>query len=129
MSDKTARDITAEAKQAVPTLSLTKAKHKYDQGAIFLDVREVFEWWGGRVQNAVHIPRGLLEWRAANRLPDKACPIVAYCASGARSALAAARLQEMGYHDVSSMNAGYKAWRKAGYPVERTLLSYLLGGW
>jgi len=42
-----------------------------------------------------------------------------YCGGGYRSVLAADALQHMGYTNVVSMDGGIKAWREAGYPMER----------
>jgi molybdopterin/thiamine biosynthesis adenylyltransferase len=56
--------------------------------------------------------------QAEQKLPDKNAPIVAYCAGGTRSALAAATLQELGYTNVETANPGFVRWKDLGYPVE-----------
>ena len=44
--------------------------------------------------------------------------VILHCASGGRSALAAATLQEMGYTDVAHVDGGITAWKEAGLPTE-----------
>ncbi len=81
-------------------------------------MREKDEWRGGFIPGAVSIPRGFLEIQAEQKLPDKNAPIVAYCAGGTRSALAAATLQELGYSHVETANPGFVRWKDLGFPVE-----------
>ena len=79
-----------------------------------IDVREQDEVEQGIIPGAVHIPRGYLELRVEERLPDRDAPVVAYCAGGTRSALAAETLQAMGYTNVASLKGGFGAWKEAG---------------
>jgi molybdopterin/thiamine biosynthesis adenylyltransferase/rhodanese-related sulfurtransferase len=92
-------------------------------GAVLVDVRERDEWEEGHIPGAVHVPRGFLESRIENVVPDRATPVVLYCASGARSAFGAKALTELGYEDVSSLVGGFTDWKRNGYQVElpRTL--------
>ena len=83
-----------------------------------VDVREPDEWEAGHVPGAKHLPRGLLEYKAADELPDKDARIVVHCALGGRGALAAKSLQEMGYTNVANMEGGVKAWQENGYETE-----------
>lgn len=96
-------------------------------GAVVVDLREPEELArDGRIPGAVHVPRGMLEWRAdpasASHEPalDPARPVVLYCAGGGRSALAADALRALGYRDVSHLGAGFGGWVGAGQPVERS---------
>lgn len=82
--------------------------------ATFVDVREQDEVDQGLIPGAVHIPRGYLELRVEEAVPDKSAPVVIYCAGGTRSALAAKSMQELGYTDVVSMAGGFTAWKGAG---------------
>jgi rhodanese-related sulfurtransferase len=95
-------------------------------GAVVVDLREPEELQRqGRIPGAVHVPRGMLEWRADPASPshDPALaperPVVLYCAGGGRSALAADALRALGYQDVSHLGAGFGGWVSAGQPVER----------
>jgi sulfur-carrier protein adenylyltransferase/sulfurtransferase len=83
-------------------------------GAVWVDVRRHDEWDEGRIPGAVHIPRGSLESRIESRVPDHATPVVLYCASGERSALAAKTLTELGYEQVVSLTGGFTDWKRNG---------------
>jgi rhodanese-related sulfurtransferase len=121
-----ARDLVAKANSQVETLSVEQAKALLGDGSVrFLDVREPAEWERGRVPGAVHVPRGLLEFKADPSLEayydsaiDPARRLVCYCASGGRSALAAKTLKDMGYENVANMLGGFTAWSEARLPVE-----------
>ena len=84
-----------------------------------LDVREPDELSEGGLPGAIAIPRGHLESRVEAALPDRAAPVVVYCAGGARSVFAARTLRELGYGDVRSLAGGFTAWKAAGRPVAR----------
>ena len=92
---------------------------------LFLDVREPAEVAAsGKVPGAIAIPRGLVEFRAdpASAAYDKnfdpSKTVVAYCASGGRSALVAKTLKDMGYANVRNLG-GFKGWVDAGGAVEK----------
>ncbi len=87
-----------------------------------VDVREADETGQGKLPGALCIPRGFLELRIEERLPDKSAPLILYCAGGVRSALAARSLVELGYTNVSSMAGGYNRWHDQGLPIERPRL-------
>jgi rhodanese-related sulfurtransferase len=92
---------------------------------VVVDVREHDEFERGYIPGAVNIPRGWLEFKAdpacpaydERIAPDK--PVLFYCTIGGRSALAAAALQEIDYANVTNLEAGFEAWKSAGYPVKR----------
>jgi phage shock protein E len=75
---------------------------KLEAGATVVDVRTQAEFRGGAYQGAINVPLGELS-SSFGRIP-KDRPVVVYCASGARSAMAARILRRAGYADVS--NAG-----------------------
>jgi len=66
----------------------------------------------------------MLEFYADETLPyykpefDRNRKLILHCASGGRSALAAATLKQMGYTDVCHLDGGIKAWKEAGMPVQ-----------
>ncbi len=91
---------------------------------VLLDVREAEELdANGRIPGSVHVPRGMLEFRADPTSPyhqdpfDPSTRVILHCAGGGRSALAAAALQAMGYRDVAHLDGGFAAWKEAGKPV------------
>ncbi len=83
-----------------------------------IDVREPDEYRGGFIPGAEHVSRGFLELKIEQVVPERETPIVAYCAGGVRSLLAAQVLKTMGYGDVQSMSGGYSKWKDLGHPVQ-----------
>lgn len=67
----------------------------------------------------MHIGKGVIERDIETAIPHMQAPIVVYCGGGYRSVLAAENLRQMGYTNVLSMDGGIKAWRAAGYPIEK----------
>lgn len=90
------------------------------QDAVLVDVRETKEYDGGRVPNAVHIPLSQLPARAGELAKFQGRPVIAYCASGNRSRMAGAALAKVGFKDVYNLNGGFRAWKDAGLPVEKS---------
>jgi molybdopterin/thiamine biosynthesis adenylyltransferase/rhodanese-related sulfurtransferase len=113
-------DLISDIRKRTRQVSLEELKRRLESGEklTVLDVREKDEWRGGYIPGAVSLPRGFLEIQAEQKLPDKNAHIVAYCAGGTRSALAAATLQELGYSNVETANPGFVRWKDLGYPVE-----------
>ena len=123
----TAAERVAEAKKQVQNLTVDEAAQELEQGdAVLVDVREPSERaQSGYIAGAVEAPRGMLEFWADPTNPyhreefDPGRRIILHCASGGRSALAAAALQDLGYDNVAHMDGGFKAWKEAGRPVEQ----------
>jgi phage shock protein E len=90
----------------------------FDEGVAVLDVREPDEFEAGHIPGAKPLPRGLLEYKVAEELPDKDARIVVHCVLGGRGSLAAESLKEMGYTNVANMEGGLSAWRGKGYEGE-----------
>jgi rhodanese-related sulfurtransferase len=89
------------------------------EGALVLDVREDNEFTGGRIGGARHIPLGVLKQRVQDIERFKESPVVVYCRSGARSAVAASQLVAAGFTDVTNLQGGIQAWQSAGLPVKK----------
>ena len=121
---KSAAELVAEAKQRVENLTPDDVERELAEGAVVVDLRESEELAGGRIPGAVHVPRGMLEFRADPTSPyhdaalDPSARVILHCAAGGRSALAAATLKEMGYDNVAHLDGGFGAWQSAGKPVE-----------
>lgn len=109
-------ELLRDAKKIVPEVSADDVDHRSPEAKL-IDVREKTEWEEGHIPGARHVPRGYLELRIENAVPNKDTPVLLYCAGGVRSVLAARTLQDMGYSDVRSMAGGYTAWKDAGLPV------------
>jgi molybdopterin/thiamine biosynthesis adenylyltransferase/rhodanese-related sulfurtransferase len=84
--------------------------------AVLVDVREASERRAGHIEDAAHIPLGNLVSSLPQVLPDRDLEIVFYCATGARSAMAAAFAASMGYTRTSSLDGGIESWVRAGQP-------------
>ncbi|MCI0342940.1 MAG: sulfurtransferase [Planctomycetales bacterium] len=110
-----------EARARVREVGIADVKARLDRGETFhfVDVREDSEWDEDRCRGASHLGRGVLERDVETTIPAKDADIVLYCGGGFRSALAAEVLQRMGYRRVASMAGGIRAWREAGYPLEK----------
>jgi rhodanese-related sulfurtransferase len=113
--------IVDDAKKRVAACTIADVKARLDRGEPlhFVDVREDSEWAVDHAAGARHIGRGVLERDVEAVIPDRAAAIVLYCGGGFRSALAADNLQKMGYTNVISMDGGMRAWREAGYPIDK----------
>ncbi len=114
---KTYKELMDEARQIVPEVTIDEVKDRLERKEqwTLLDVREREEYREGHLENSIPIPRGFLEMRVEETVPDKSAPVIAYCAGGVRSLIAARTMKELGYENVSSMSGGYTAWKNAGY--------------
>ncbi len=112
----TYRDLLERTRAEIREIDARGADDLRAAGALIVDVREADEVEQGAIPGAVAIPRGVLESRIEGAAPDRARPIVVYCAGGARSAFAAKALGELGYADVVSLAGGFGAWKGAGLP-------------
>ena len=110
-----------DARRRIKECTIQDVLARFERGDRFqfVDVREDGEFAVDHAAGARHIGRGVLERDIENLIPEKSTPIVLYCGGGFRSALAADNLQKMGYTNVVSMDGGIRAWREAGYPVEK----------
>jgi glyoxylase-like metal-dependent hydrolase (beta-lactamase superfamily II)/rhodanese-related sulfurtransferase len=117
---KTVAQLLAEAAARVPFMSLAELKShlQVDDDLIVLDVREREEYEKGHIPGARHLPRGQLELRVNEDLPDPTRRILTYCELGRISTLAAATLRDIGFQRAIALDGGMKAWREAGYRIE-----------
>ena len=123
---KTVQSMLQEANGAVPRISPEEAKALVGKAdVLFLDVREPPEVAAsGKVPGALAVPRGLVEFRADAASPmhdkafDRSKTVVAYCASGGRSAMVLKTLKDMGYTKVLNLG-GFKGWVDAGGAIEK----------
>ena len=117
---KTITQLLAEAAAVVPFMSLTELKARidaHDADLIVLDVRERDAYTAGHVPGARLLPRGQLELRVNEELPDPTIRILTVCEFGRVSTLAAATLRQIGFQRAIALDGGMKAWREAGYPL------------
>jgi rhodanese-related sulfurtransferase len=86
---------------------------------VLIDVSEPAEHAAGHPNGARHIPFGQIE--GSKQLPtNKALPIVLVCPTGARASRAAALLRKAGFTNATAIAGGFKAWREANLPVEKS---------
>ncbi|WP_274628852.1 rhodanese-like domain-containing protein [Arvimicrobium flavum] len=120
------KELMAAANAAVPKITPSEARKLIaEQNALVVDVRDTTELQAsGKVKGAVHVPRGMLEFRADADTPyhdknfTKDRPIIVYCASGGRSALSGKLLKDFGYSNVHNLGA-FKDWAESGGEVEK----------
>ena len=125
METMTAAAMVAAAKQRIENLTVDQVAAELAGGdAQMVDIREPDERrQHGVIPGAVHAPRGMLEFYADPTNPshrpefDPSRRLILQCASGGRSALAAATLKQLGYTRVAHLEGGLKAWMAAGRGV------------
>jgi rhodanese-related sulfurtransferase len=114
------------ANAAVPRITPAQAREMIAQGnTLVVDVRDAPELEkSGKVAGAVHVSRGMLEFRADPESPyhdknfTKDKTVILYCASGGRSALSGKLLKDLGYDRVYNLGA-FKDWAESGSAVEK----------
>jgi molybdopterin/thiamine biosynthesis adenylyltransferase/rhodanese-related sulfurtransferase len=119
-------DILSQVKRSIREVSVDETKSQVqgslaDKGPrpVLIDIRERDEYEQGFIPRAEWIPRGFLEMKIEDLVPEREREVILYCAGGNRSALAARSLQELGYNKVSSMAGGFRAWKQAGHAFDR----------
>ena len=118
---KSAKDLVEAANAVVPRITPAQAQEMIANGnTLVVDVRDAPEVeQNGKVAGAVHVTRGMLEFRADPESPyhdqnfAKDKTVILYCASGGRAALGGQALKELGYADVYNLGA-FKDWAEAG---------------
>lgn len=123
---KGVEQLVAEAQEHVTTLSTDQVQAKRgEEGVMLIDLRDIRELKReGRIPDALHIPRGMLEFWIDPESPyyksdfDSATEIILFCNKGWRSALAAHSLHRMGAEGVSHMEGGMTKWQADGFEVE-----------
>jgi rhodanese-related sulfurtransferase len=118
-------ELIAQAMAQIETIPLEKAQDLLDDSnTVFVDIRDIRELEReGMIPNAMHAPRGMLEFWVDPDSPyykpifGEGKRLVLYCASAWRSALATETLQKMGVPNVSHLEGGFSAWKKAQLPT------------
>ena len=124
---KTAMQLVEEANKVVSVVNAEEAlKNVREESAILVDIRDIRELAKlGRIKDAIHTPRGLLEFWFDPESPyhkevfaDDSKVYTLFCAAGARSALAAKSLVDMGFENIAHVSGGFAALKDAGAPSE-----------
>ena len=119
------KEMLATANAEVPRIPPSEARALIARGNVLVvDVRDAAELQGGgRIKGAVHVPRGMLEFRADPESPAhngafaKDKTVLVYCASGGRSALSGKTLKDFGYPAVFNIG-GFRELVDAGLETE-----------
>ena len=113
--------LLAEAAAAVPFMALSELNERLagrPNDLVVLDVREKDAFEDGHIPTARHLPRGQLELRVNDELPDPTLRIVVCCEFGKISTLATRTLRDLGFLRAAALDGGLKAWRDQGLPLE-----------
>lgn len=124
----TAQDLVAQARAVIEEIDVERLRALQADGVPVVDVREPEEFAAGSVPGAVNIPRGVLEFqvdghpalnfRTDPHLSHRREPVILYCRTGGRSALAAEALKRLGFDRPLSLAGGYLRWLDADGAVE-----------
>ena len=126
MNIKSIQNLVSEAMNEIKTIDADQAyKLVKDSSCNLIDVREVNELdAAGRVDGAIHIPRGMLEVYLDPNSPvfqngqlDRNKEFVLFCAGGARSALAVKSLMDMGYKKTSHIDGGFASMSNSKFKI------------
>lgn len=126
MTIKSSQTLVSEALKEIKTITTDQAYEMSNQGKCnLIDIRDIRELQKeGRVENSLHIPRGMLEfWLDPESLYFKEGKLdlnkemVLFCAGGLRSALAAKSLKDMGFEKVSHIDGGFGAIKQSNFKI------------
>src|SRR6185436_17591048 len=120
---KTVAQLLDEAAGRIAFMAMDEVRERVESGKnelVVLDIRERDAYDAGHIPGARHVPRGQLELRIDQVLPDPTVRVVTCCEFGKISTLAADTLRTMGYVRAVALDGGMQAWREAGYPIEPT---------
>ena len=126
MNIKSIQNLVSEAMNEIKTIDADQAyKLVKDSSCNLIDVREVNELdAAGRVDGAIHIPRGMLEVYLDPNSPvfqngqlDQNKEFVLFCAGGVRSALAVKSLMDMGYKKTSHIDGGFASISNSKFKI------------
>ena len=122
---RTAAEMVAQARARIEEIETPDLIAMVDDpGVVIVDIRDVRERQRGHIPGSFHAPRGMIEFWVDPDSPyfkeifgeDK--KFVFHCASGWRSAITVATLQDMGF-DAAHLKEGFSTWEKQGGPVEK----------
>ena len=126
MTVKSIQTLVHDAMQEIKTISADEAYQMFNQDSCnLIDIREINELDNsGRVDGAIHIPRGMLEIYLdpnsvffQNGQLSQNKEFVLFCAGGVRSALAVKSLKEMGYEKISHVEGGFGSINSSNFKI------------
>ena len=112
--------IVGDAKTRIHEIDIEEYKRLLSAGEAgqLIDVREDHEYAAAHAAGAKHLSKGIIERDIETTFPDKATRLVLYCGGGYRSALATDNIQKMGYHNVLSLDGGWRAIEASDLPLD-----------
>ena len=126
MSIKSSQELVEEALKEIKTISPKEALElKKQNKSNLIDIRDIRELEKeGRVEDSIHIPRGMLEFwldPSSSYFKDGKVDLnkemVLFCARGFRSALATKSLKQMGFKKISHIDGGFAGMKKSGFEI------------
>ena len=128
MSIKSSQELVSDALSQIKTLTPTEALELANNNKCnLIDIRDIRELEKmGRIENSLHIPRGMLEFWMDPGSPyfkegkiDMNKEMVLFCAGGLRSALATKTLKDMGFEKISHIDGGFSQMKNSGFKVDK----------
>ena len=126
MKITTSAELVDKALKEIKTLTIDEAHSKMTEGkSNIIDIRDIRELQNsGRIEGAVHVPRGMLEFWLDPKSAyfkegklDLNKEMVLFCARGFRSALATKSLKQMGFKKISHIDGGFAGMKKSGFKI------------
>ena len=127
MPVKSSKTLVEEALKQIETLDNVKVKELFDKKkCILIDIRDIRELWNeGAIDEAIHIPRGMLEfwldpsspYYKKEKFGDDSKKLILFCAGGMRSALATKTLIDMGYKNIAHIDGGFASMNFNGFKI------------
>jgi rhodanese-related sulfurtransferase len=128
MSIKSSQELVSDALSQIKTLTPSEALELASNNKCnLIDIRDIRELEKmGRIENSLHIPRGMLEFWMDPESPyfkegkiDMNKEMVLFCAGGLRSALATKTLKDMGFEKISHIDGGFSQMKNSGFKVDK----------
>ena len=128
MSIKSSQELVSDALSQIKTLTPSEALELANNNKCnLIDIRDIRELEKmGRIENSLHIPRGMLEFWMDPESPyfkegkiDMNKEMVLFCAGGLRSALATKTLKDMGFEKISHIDGGFSQMKNSGFKVDK----------
>jgi rhodanese-related sulfurtransferase len=112
--------IVHDAKKRIHEIDIAEYERLLAAGEAgqLIDVREDHEFAAAHAAGAMHLSKGTIERDIEKTFPDKGTRLVLYCGGGYRSALATDNIQKMGYHNVLSLDGGWRAIEASDLPLD-----------
>lgn len=119
-------ELLARYRSVIDRVGPDSARREAEAGAVIVDTRDTADRAAeGIIPGSVHLPLSVLLWRADpasawsdERIADTDRRLIIVCNDGYSSSWAAATLKELGFGDVADLDGGYRAWARAGLPID-----------